>query len=126
LNDEPYNAAERSHVKAAAKASRFADKARLETIRSIMDTVSGRAYMLGRLERCHIFASSFNTDPGLMAFAEGERNVGLQDLKDIMEACPDQYTLMMRESNDRSSAQSATRSPEPSSEPDSSTAELVE
>jgi hypothetical protein len=36
-----------------------------------------------------------------MAFKEGERNIGLQILRDLMRACPDMYVLMMREANER-------------------------
>lgn len=129
MNDEPYNAAERSHVKAAAKASRFADKARFEVIRGIMDTTSGRAWMLGLLERCHVFASSFSTDGLSMAFREGERNIGLGLLADVMQSSPDNFTLMMREQDERNTGRNASRSPSP--EPvgdndDSAVKELIE
>jgi hypothetical protein len=111
MGDEPYNAAERSHVKAAAKAARFAEKARLDVVHGIMDTKSGRAYMLSRLERCHIFESSFSSDLCTMAFREGERNVGLQDLADIMKSCPDMYVLMLRENDERNTGHDSARPP---------------
>jgi hypothetical protein len=38
---------------------------------------------------------------------EGQRDVGLRLLTDIMRACPDNYVLMMRESNERQSAHDA-------------------
>jgi hypothetical protein len=125
---EPYNAAERSHVKALAKTARFVEKAGLETVRGIMDTSSGRAWMLSVLNRCHIFSASFNTNALSMAFSEGERNVGLQFLKDIMAAAPDMYTVMMREDNERNTAISATRSApaEPEFDAGGTTLELIE
>lgn len=112
MSDEPYNAAERSHVKAAVKATRVAERERAGIIRTLMDTTAGRAYMHAVLERCHVFASSFNTDSLNMAFAEGERNIGLQFLRDVMQACPDMYVLMMREANERSASQSNARRPD--------------
>jgi hypothetical protein len=124
--DEPYNAAERSHVKAAQKSARFLEKSRGEILRTIMDSAAGRAYMLDRLERSHCFVSSFHGNALSMAFAEGERNIGLQDLNDIMQFAPDQYVLMMREKNERDRT-NASRRDNPR-EPDSTdtTAELIE
>lgn len=101
MND--YNAAERSDVKAASKAARIAEVQRQEVITGLMSTIAGRAWMHERLLRCHIFQSSHTSDALNTAFAEGERNIGLMDLNDIMATCPDQYVLMMREYNERSS-----------------------
>jgi hypothetical protein len=39
-----------------------------------------------------------------MAFMEGQREVGIMLLSDIMSACPNQYILMMEERNARQSA----------------------
>jgi hypothetical protein len=45
-----------------------------------------------------------------MAFMEGQREVGIRLLTDIMGACPDQYVLMMRERNERNASYDAGRS----------------
>jgi hypothetical protein len=121
MTDEPYNAAERSHVKAAAKAAKRLDADRGTILRTIMDSSSGRAWILDRLERCHVFASSYSDNHLAMAFAEGERNIGLQDLSDLMQFTPDAYVLMMREANERRTAGSAGRQ-----HPDEGTTELIE
>lgn len=112
VTDEPYNAGERSHVKAAAKAVRQAERARGDIVRTIMGTVGGRAWMLDKLERCHVFSSSFNTEGLRMAFAEGERNIGLQLLSEIMSNAAPSYTLMMSEKNERDLTASARRQPD--------------
>lgn len=117
MTDEPYNAAERSHVKAAQKAARFADRERGDIVKGLMSTVSGRAWTHNLLERCHVFASSFSENPIRMAFAEGERNIGLQLLSDLMTFTPDTYVLMMREKNERDASTSTTRNAP--AEPDS-------
>ena len=59
------------------------------------------AYVHDNLLRTHVFHSSFSSSALAMAFAEGERNTGLQLLNDIMQFAPDQYVQMMREANDR-------------------------
>jgi hypothetical protein len=60
--------------------------------------------MCDLLEFCHIFSTTFTPSPTSAAFNEGQRNVGLRLLNDIMSACPDHYVLMMRERNERDAA----------------------
>ncbi len=98
---EPYNAAERTHVKAAARQARLADRARIDILVATMSSNGGRAWILDILERCSIFATTFTGDSLRSAFAEGQRNIGLFVLNDIMQTCPDQYVLMMQERNAR-------------------------
>ncbi len=112
-----YNAAHRPDVKAAAKLAKLADLQRQEVISSLMSTVPGRQWMLERLERTHVFSVSFNGDSLRSAFAEGERNVGLQDLNDIMRFCPDKYLLMMQERNQRDLSHAGSTAAERSSSP---------
>ena len=104
-----YNAGDRKHIRQQEKASKQAEASAGEVIRSLMSTITGRAWMYSRLESAHIFSASFSTDPNLTAFREGERNQGLMLLNDIMKHCPDQYVLMTREYNDRSSASERSR-----------------
>jgi hypothetical protein len=105
-----YNASERKDVRRAEKDFKIAERQRQDAIRGIMSVVGGREWMWGLLSRCHVFTSSFNPQALAMAFAEGERNVGLQLVSDIMEIAPDSYVLMMREANDREYARNHSRS----------------
>ena len=98
---DAYNAAERRHVREAAKSAKFADRQRADVVTSIMSVANGRAWVLEILEQCHAFASSFTGNALQTAFAEGERNVGLRLLNDIMACCPDRYVEMMRERQSR-------------------------
>lgn len=98
------NAGERKDVRALEKLAKQTERQRLEVTVMIMSTTPGREWMLNKLERSHIFASSMTGDPLQTAFNEGERNIGLQDLNDIMRCCPDQYILMMQERNARDAA----------------------
>ena len=66
----------------------------------------------------YLFAETFSElagigDPRLIrAFAEGERNIGLKLLSDIMAVAPDAFMLMMRERNERDNAE-RSRSQDP-------------
>src|SRR5437879_2809706 len=95
------NAADPKAVRQLEKASRLAEVQRREIVTELMSTVPGRRWLCDRLELCHVFGTSFSVDALQMAFAEGERNVGLQLLNDIMSACPQHYLEMMQERNSR-------------------------
>lgn len=98
---DAYNAADLRKIRAAEKAARLALAERKIVLSGLMSSPPGRAYVLDTLTRGHIFAPSFNPDPYVTAFNEGERNICLQLLNDIMRFCPDQYIQMMREQSDK-------------------------
>jgi hypothetical protein len=104
-----YNAANRKDIRQAEKEAKLADQQRREFMSGIMSTMPGRRWLHEKLVDCHIFSTSFNRDQLAMAFAEGQRDIGLKLLNDIMASCPDEYILMMREYNERRSASERTR-----------------
>src|SRR6185437_2194413 len=91
----------RASVRAAEKAAKRFDVDEAEVIRSIMSSPAGRYWIWTRLESAHIFSTTFTDSPTRSAFLEGERNAGLTLLNAVMSACPDLYTLAMREANER-------------------------
>lgn len=92
---------DRKSIRRKEKASRLAEVQRREIVHGVMSTPSGRQWMWDLLGSCHIFVSTFAVDPLQSAFQEGERNVGLALLADIMAHCPDYYIQAMREANER-------------------------
>jgi hypothetical protein len=104
-----FNAAERQHVREAEKAAKLDLEERRQFVVAAMSHSAGRRYFCARLVACHVFSSSFSTNAMQMAFAEGERNQGLQLLNDLMQFCPDEYVQMMREYNARESSASLAR-----------------
>ena len=69
-------------------------------IRALMKLAAGRRVVWRLLEDAGVWRSVFNPEPLRMAFAEGQRNLGLQLLGWVMDECPDEYDLMMREARD--------------------------
>lgn len=65
----------------------------------LMSSRQGRRIVWRWLDKAGVFRLSFNTDALSMAFAEGNRNNGLQLLAQAMSLCPDQYTEMTKEAN---------------------------
>lgn len=106
-----YDASDRTHVRLAEKAAKRAERERGVFIASLMSTATGRAWMLELLEACHIFTTSHSSSALNTAFAEGERNIGLRLLNQIMDACPDDYVLMMKERNVKEVVEDGRRNP---------------
>jgi hypothetical protein len=89
--------------------ARELEEARERATHNLMRQPDGRAYIHELLKRCHVFTSSFSSDPYITAFAEGQRAIGLQILAEVMAWSPDQYLSMMREANNKDIADAARR-----------------
>jgi hypothetical protein len=76
-----------------------------EDMKWLMGSKRGRRIAWRILERTGIYRSSF-TGNSETFFREGMRNVGLVLMAQIHEACPESYTLMMKEQYDRSNSTS--------------------
>ena len=57
----------------------------------------GRRFIWRLLSITGIFRSSFSGDSNRTFFQEGERNIGLQVMRDINEVCPEKMAEMIRE-----------------------------
>ena len=98
VEDAPYDAGDPDAVNTARKKSGRRRAERLRVVEAIRKLPDGRSWMYGLLERCHIYHTSFvQGDAHATSFKEGERNVGLMLVADIMSACPEQYPVMCRE-----------------------------
>ena len=98
-----YDAGNAKHVEERAKKSKLFQRQLDEHLKSVLSTNVGRAWFFDLLGRCRLFQTSFNTDPGRMAFDEGQRNIGLMLQAEIGRVYPEAFTLMMREANERDS-----------------------
>lgn len=65
----------------------------------LMSSKRGRRIVWRLLERTGVYRSSF-TGNSETFFREGQRNVGLMLMAQINEFSPDQYALMLKESQD--------------------------
>ena len=87
--------------KREAKAARARQAQDDTVVQSLMSSEAGRGWVRNLLDACGIFRSTFTGEALQSAFNEGQRNVGLRILADVMRACPDAYIQMMREQNGR-------------------------
>jgi hypothetical protein len=67
-------------------------------LRGVLNSYPGRSVIWRVLEQCGIYELSFSGDSHRTAFREGNRNVGLFLLTEVMRVAPDAYGLMQRES----------------------------
>jgi hypothetical protein len=64
--------------------------------KTVIDTPAGRRFIRRALGKCGVHRTSFNADPMIMAFSEGERSIGLW-LQSLFVDCPDQYIQLLKE-----------------------------
>ena len=63
----------------------------------LLSSKRGRRIVWRLLEQTGVFRSSFNNNSMAMAFAEGNRNLGLQMVAQVHALRPDAYALMVTE-----------------------------
>lgn len=87
-----------SKVKRKETIDRLKERERLEGLARILSTVDGRKLHWDIFARCHMFETSF-TGNNTTFFNEGERNVALRLLADIMKVAPLSFIEMWKEGN---------------------------
>ena len=102
MTDKPYDAGDKVHVETKKTKRQLETDAELNRLRFIMSDSKGRAFMHELLKEAHIFQPSFHADNERMTcFREGERNVGLKLLGKLQISFLDEYTLMLKEHQER-------------------------
>ena len=95
-----YDASDPRQVRERLNQLKIDERIKDEVLKKLLETREGRSWVHALLERTHIWRSSFALDALAMAFAEGERNVGLYVLADLMQAAPNQYLAMVKEAEE--------------------------
>jgi len=68
--------------------------------RTLMGLKEGRRFVRRLLETTGVTRTSFSTDALLMAFKEGNRNLGIMLMDEIAQTCPKRYGQMQKEFED--------------------------
>lgn len=74
--------------------------AELDDLRWLMQCAQGRRIATRVLAQAGIWRTSFSTEPYMMAFKEGERNLGLWWKGELDDADPNAYLRMLKEFSD--------------------------
>ena len=104
-----YDASDPRRVKDRIKQLKVEESIKDALIQQIMGSREGRAWVYDFFEAAHLWRTSFTVDALVMAFAEGERNIGLRLLSDVMRAAPDRYLEMVREASELESLERLTK-----------------
>ena len=108
--DDPLDLeAQRDAKREKARQAKIAREAEEADFRWLMGSQRGRRIVWRLLDRAGVFRLSFNVNAMQMAFAEGCRNEGLRTLSRIHTLCPELYSTMMKEANERRKQQSNDR-----------------
>lgn len=90
------NAADEGQVQEATRDAKLRRERELNDLRSVLNTVEGRRFLWRILEFCGLYKTSF-TGSSETFFLEGQRNVGIKLITEIIETEPEAYLLMMKE-----------------------------
>lgn len=90
------NAADEGQVQEATRDAKLRRERELNDLRSVLNTIEGRRFLWRILEFCGLYKTSF-TGSSETFFLEGQRNVGIKLITEIIETEPEAYLLMMKE-----------------------------
>ena len=96
-NKKSPDASNKAEVDAIKEKSKSAEETFADDIKWLMESPRGRRIVSRYLGSCHVFESSFSPNLSQTNFQEGERNIGLQILNDIMNHAPEKYMRMIEE-----------------------------
>lgn len=99
LTDKGFNVGEPEQVKELAKKQKTERERELDDLRAILATKQGRRFIWRLLGATELFSVSKVMNASIYAL-EGKREIGKLVFGDLMEAEPQAYLLMMKESKE--------------------------
>jgi hypothetical protein len=94
------NASDPKQVNAAGSKVKQRERAALDRIKTVMSTRDGRRYLWDLMDTCHVFESTFTSDPYRTAYSEGARLIGLKVLAQVNTLPAETYLLMVNEAKE--------------------------
>lgn len=94
------NAADPEQVKSAVRKEKFNRDTELNDIRQVLSSLQGRRFVWKYLGVCGVDRISFGNGNDNTNFLEGQRNVGLKLKADIVDADPEYFLQMIKESKE--------------------------
>ena len=93
------NAADEAQVQGRKRKAQVQQERRTAALKEVLASRAGRDVIWNLISEAGVYRTSFNTNALAMAHAEGQRNVGLRLLANVMEASLSSYLLMQDEAN---------------------------
>ncbi len=101
LKPHNYNAADPEHVKGRREKLKTRDIQKKASLLNLLSDEAGRMWMWDLISRCGAFHLSFSTDPLIMAFNEGRREIGNHLISEINSIGPELYVRMAIENQSK-------------------------
>jgi hypothetical protein len=98
--DALYNASDGEQVKSRREKLKTRELQKKAALRRFISEPEGRMWMWDLLGRCGIFRSSFSSEPLVMAFNEGRRDIGTFLASEIGSADSDAFFKMAIENRE--------------------------
>ncbi len=95
--EELYDASNPKHVAKALKGKKNRERRKRDVLANLLKSADGRLWMYDLLSDCGVYLSSFSSDPLLMAFKEGRRDVGNKLVTQVHAAGSELFVLMCEE-----------------------------
>lgn len=92
------NASDEGQIRNAQQKEKLVFERKLNDLKFILSTEQGRRFIWDLLSRCGIFKESADASGSWTYYKEGRRSVGLSILTEVVEADPDSYLKMMKDS----------------------------
>lgn len=91
------NAASEKQVKSAGHKERLREKERKKDLQEVLSTVEGRRFLWGQMKRCKVYESVWESSAKIH-YNAGRQDLGHQLMAEIIEASPEAYLQMQKES----------------------------
>ncbi len=91
------NAADPKQVKSAGHKERLRENEQKKDLQEVLSTVEGRRFLWAQLGKCKVYESIWESSAKIH-YNAGKQDLGHQLMKDILEASPEAYLQMQKES----------------------------
>lgn len=91
------NAADPRQVRAAERLERRREERWRNTLRAVMGTADGRAFVWACIRRAGVYESPFDPHGSIQSFKIGRQDMGREIMAEVLRLAPDEYLLMEAE-----------------------------
>lgn len=97
MTQQPLDEDTEAHGEALKQKAENARRTFVEDVKWLMSSPRGRRLVWWLLGKSGVNRTSFNNSGSVMAFNEGQRNIGLMLQAEVLDASPDAYMTMLTE-----------------------------
>jgi len=97
MTHQAFDAEDETQADALKQKAENARRTFVEDVKWLVSSPRGRRLVWWLLSKSGVNRTSFNNSGSVMAFNEGQRNIGLMLQAEVLEANPDAYMTMLTE-----------------------------